>query len=98
MKIDRSGLGRYFRHTAIVKEKDAEAYLQLASERALRKSDTWMIGNSPKSDVNPALEAGLNAVLVPHENTWVLERQDLRTPGAQKFLLVERFGDLRLHF
>ena len=39
--------------------------------RELRKNDTWMIGNSPKSDINPALEAGLNAVLVPHENTWV---------------------------
>ena len=37
-----------------------------------------MIGNSPKSDINPALEAGLNAVLVPHPHTWVLEHQDLR--------------------
>ena len=39
-----------------------------------------MIGNSPKSDINPALEAGLNAVFVPHEHTWVLEKQDIR-PG-----------------
>ena len=98
MKVDRSGLERYFRHTAIVKEKDAAAYARLAEERALRKSDTWMIGNSPKSDINPALEAGLNAVLVPHQNTWVLERQDLRAPGVQRLLTVERFSDLRLHF
>jgi putative hydrolase of the HAD superfamily len=57
-----------------------------------------MIGNSPKSDINPALEAGLNAVLVPHPHTWVLEHQDLRASGNGKFLQVEKFADLKLHF
>ena len=98
LKVDRSGLGRYFGHTAIVKEKDADAYSRLAAERELARNLTWMIGNSPKSDINPALEAGLNAVLVPHPHTWVLEHQDLRESGDGKFLRVERFADLRLHF
>ena len=98
MKVDRSELGRYFAHTAIVKEKDAAAYSRLVTERTLARDSTWMIGNSPKSDINPALEAGLNAVLVPHPHTWVLEHQDLRESGDGKFLRVERFTDLRLHF
>jgi len=98
MKVDRSGLGNYFQHTAIVKEKDRTAYTQLVEERALEKTATWMIGNSPKSDINPALEAGLNAVLVPHPHTWVLERQDLRIPDDRRFLMVERFDELRKHF
>jgi len=98
MKVDRSELGRYFAHTAIVKEKDAAAYSRLVTERELARDSTWMIGNSPKSDINPALEAGLNAVLVPHPHTWVLEHQDLRESGDGKFLRVERFADLRLHF
>ena len=98
LKVDRSGLGRYFRHTAIVKEKDAAAYSRLVEERALARDRTWMIGNSPKSDINPALEAGLNAALVPHAHTWVLERQDLREPGDGRLLKLDRFPDLRLHF
>ena len=98
MKVDRSELGRYFAHTAVVKEKDAPAYSRIVVERGLAQDFTWMIGNSPKSDINPALEAGLNAVLVPHPHTWVLEHQDLRESGAGKFLRVERFADLRLHF
>ncbi len=65
LKIDRSGLGRYFAHTAIVKEKDAAAYRALVETRGMEPERTWMIGNSPKSDINPALEAGLNAVFVP---------------------------------
>ncbi len=98
MKVDRSQLSRYFAHTAVVKEKDAAAYSRLVTERVLARDLTWMIGNSPKSDINPALEAGLNAVLVPHPHTWVLEHQDLRESGDGKFLRVERFADLRLHF
>jgi putative hydrolase of the HAD superfamily len=98
MKVDRSQLGRYFSHTAVVKEKDAKAYAQLVAERGLTRGLTWMIGNSPKSDINPALEAGLNAVLVPHPHTWVLEHQDLRQSGDGRFLTVDRFANLVLHF
>jgi len=98
LKVDRSKLGRYFAHKTVVKEKDVEAYTRLVEERGLRRDSTWMIGNSPKSDVNPALAAGLHAVLVPHPHTWVLEHQDLREPGDCRFLTVERFADLRLHF
>ena len=98
LKVDRSGLARYFAHTAIVKEKDATAYRLLVAERNLDPATTWMIGNSPKSDINPALEAGINAVLVPHKHTWVLEHQDLRDNTDGRFLKVERFSDLKLHF
>ena len=97
LKIDRSGLGVFFGHTAIVKEKDTAAYRKLVEERGMAPDRTWMIGNSPKSDINPALEAGLNAVFVPHAHTWVLEKQDL-LPGKGRLLVMECFGDLRQHF
>jgi putative hydrolase of the HAD superfamily len=97
LKIDRSGLGIYFGHTAIVKEKDAAAYTRLAAQRSMDPARTWMIGNSPKSDINPALEAGLNAVFVPHERTWSLERQDIRR-GKGELRIVERFADLQKEF
>jgi putative hydrolase of the HAD superfamily len=97
MKVERSGLGGYFSHTAIVKEKDAPAYHRLIEERGFDPAATWMIGNSPKSDINPALEAGLNAVLVPHPHTWVLEHQDLRE-GGERLKIVATFGQLRHHF
>jgi putative hydrolase of the HAD superfamily len=58
-----------------------------------------MVGNSPKSDINPALAAGLNAVFVPHDQTWVLEHCDLDAPtGAQQLVTVDRFEDLTKHF
>jgi putative hydrolase of the HAD superfamily len=97
MKIDRSGLGVYFGHTAIVKEKDAEAYGSLSRQRALDPRRTWMVGNSPKSDVNPALAAGLNAVYIPHPRTWGLEREEIQ-PANGRLLVLENFSGLRRHF
>ena len=97
LKIDRSGLGTYFGHTAIVKEKDVAAYRTLVEERGIDPSLAWMTGNSAKSDINPALEAGLNAVFIPHAHTWTLERQDIR-PGQGRLLVLERFTDLKEHF
>jgi putative hydrolase of the HAD superfamily len=97
LKIDRSGLGGFFSHTAIVKEKDASAYRALVAERGMDPALTWMIGNSPKSDINPALEAGLNAVFVPHQHTWLLEKQEL-SAGEGRLLVLERFEQLRESF
>jgi putative hydrolase of the HAD superfamily len=97
LKVDSSGLGIYFGHTAIVREKDAPAYRALVEERRLDPSCTWMVGNSPKSDINPALEAGLNAVFVPHDRTWRLERTDLRS-GPGRILQVKNFAELRNWF
>jgi putative hydrolase of the HAD superfamily len=97
LKLDRSGLGGHFHHTAIVKEKDAEAYRKLASDLRLDPSRTWMIGNSPRSDVNPALDAGLNAVFIPHAHTWTLEREEIQRVDG-RLLILERFSELQEHF
>jgi putative hydrolase of the HAD superfamily len=97
VKIERSGLGAFFAHAAIVKEKDAAAYRALARERGFDPELSWMIGNSPKSDINPALEAGWNAVFVPHARTWTLEREKIE-PREGRLLAVARFADLQRHF
>jgi len=97
LKIDRSGIGRYFEHAAIVKEKNQAAYVDLAEQRQFDHAQTWMIGNSPKSDINPALAAGLNAVFVPHPRTWSLEHAEV-PENHPRLLKVERIRELLDHF
>jgi putative hydrolase of the HAD superfamily len=97
MKVDRSGLALFFQHVGIVREKDEAAYRALACDRGCVLQHTYMIGNSPKSDINPALAAGLNAVYVPHARTWSLERETLPAHHP-RLLTVERITDLRAHF
>ncbi|HKW75612.1 MAG TPA: HAD hydrolase-like protein, partial [Terriglobales bacterium] len=66
---------------------------------ALAPDSTWMIGNSPRSDINPALAAGINAVFVPHDMTWVLEHETVDSPpNGVRLLQVESFSEIRKHF
>ncbi|QUH00397.1 HAD family hydrolase [Saccharopolyspora erythraea] len=96
-KIEASGLAEFFTDIAIVREKETPVYREFVSERDLSPAGTWMIGNSPKSDIWPALEAGLGAVLVPHPMTWSLEARELPTAHAG-FRTVSRFAGLSEHF
>jgi putative hydrolase of the HAD superfamily len=98
-KIERSGLKNYFAATEIVAEKNSAAYETLVEKHQLVRESTWMIGNSPKSDVNPALAVGLNAVFVPHGDTWILEHEEVNAAApTQRLLIVGRFAELREHF
>ena len=98
-KVERSGVKKYFAATEVVAEKDAHMYAHLAEKYECMHDSTWMIGNSPKSDINPALAAGLHAVFVPHGDTWILEHEEVNpAPANQKLLIVGRFAELREHF
>jgi len=99
-KVERSGLKPYFAAVEVVPEKDPAMYREVAGKYGLARDITWMVGNSPKSDVNPALAAGLNAVFVPHDQTWALEHEELAQPGngSGRLLVLEQFAQLRDHF
>lgn len=98
-KIERSKLRGHFTATEIVAEKDAAVYHALAEKYELARESTWMIGNSPKSDINPALAAGLHAVFIPHGDTWILEHEEMNAaPPGQKLLIVGSFAELHEHF
>jgi putative hydrolase of the HAD superfamily len=98
-KVERSGLKEYFAAVEIVSEKDVSTYHSVISKYELLPDATWMIGNSPKSDINPALAAGLNAVFVPHGATWVLEHEEVDSAQPpRQLLVVEEFSELRMHF
>jgi putative hydrolase of the HAD superfamily len=98
-KVERSGLKNYFAAVEIVAEKKSAIYQDLVARYKLDPAITWMIGNSPKSDINPALSAGINAVFIPHDLTWALEHESVDpAPAGQQLLRVEKFADLQKHF
>ena len=97
-KIDLSGLRPLFAHCAVVKEKNLDAYVNLADIRGFDLNRTWMIGNSPKSDINPALAAGMRAVWIPHERTWTLEREEVREVEEGRLKVINTFSELTTLF
>jgi putative hydrolase of the HAD superfamily len=91
-KLARSGLGRFFEQVHVVPEKDADVYQGLILQCELQPERTWMVGNSPRSDINPAVEAGIGAVYVPHPNTWDLEVEEV--VDSERVIALRGFGEL----
>jgi putative hydrolase of the HAD superfamily len=96
-KVERSGLQEFFEAIEIVAEKNSATYQDLIHRHHVVKSHAWMVGNSPRTDINPALQAGLSAAFIPHPATWELEDQELLS-GSGKLLILSKFRDLRDHF
>lgn len=96
-KVERSGLQGFFEFIEIVMEKDMGTYRGLVNKYKIVKSQGWMVGNSPRSDINPALQVGLNAVYIPYANTWILEHEEV-VSGPGKLVIVSNFRGLRGHF
>jgi len=96
-KVERSGLQSYFDAIEIVIEKESSTYGRMIDQFKIVKSHGWMVGNSPRSDINPALQSGLNAVFIPHSATWELEKAELES-GTGRLLILSAFRELRAHF
>ncbi len=97
-KVERSGAMVYFHHMEITGEKTPEDYRRLLETYGLDCDESWMVGNSPRSDINPALEVGLGAVYIPHPSTWSLEHEEVRPSSAARLKVLKRFAELLDHF
>jgi putative hydrolase of the HAD superfamily len=97
-KVARSGLRGRLHQVDVVIEKDPDTYREALRRHGADPAWSWMIGNSPKSDILPAIDAGLGAVFIPHEATWTLELVDLPGTTPERYLVLERFQQLLEHF
>ncbi|MDM7933275.1 HAD family hydrolase [Tabrizicola sp.] len=75
-KLAQSGLGDLFDAVEIVSDKTPAAYRTIFARHGTGPDQAMMVGNSLKSDVIPAIEAGSWGVHVPHGLTWALEAAD----------------------
>ena len=98
LKVERSGIEEYFKQVVIVPEKDVTTYHRVVDELRIDPLRAWMVGNSPRSDINPALAAGLNAVYIPHPHTWHLEHEEVQNMNDGRLLTLSTFADLRTSF
>lgn len=92
LKVENSGLARHFKRVIVPPEKDVDAYRRLVADHGFDPEATWMVGNSPRSDINPALAAGLGAVFIPHSKTWSLELAEV-TPSP-RLVVLQKFAEM----
>ncbi len=92
-KLAASGLGDLFAGVEIVSEKTAATYRTVFARHGTGPDDAVMVGNSLKSDVIPALEAGAWAAHVPYHITWAHEMADAPS-GHPRFRVLDTIADL----
>ncbi len=96
-KLERSGLAGFFHDTEIVFEKTIKTYRQVVRQHQLDAGTTWMIGNSPRSDINPAKAAGLRTIFIPYHTTWQHGIEEI-SPNGGETIVLEHFGELAGRF
>lgn len=93
-KVKRSGLGVHFSDIHILSDKNETAYKRIVEELNIRPHEFAMVGNSLKSDVLPALEAGCYGVYVPFYVTWQAERVEQQDITHQRYRKIEKITEL----
>jgi putative hydrolase of the HAD superfamily len=92
-KLAQSGLGDFFQAVEIVSDKSRPTYERIFARHGDGAEHAMMVGNSLKSDVVPAIEAGSWGVFVPHELTWVIEHVEA-PKAAPRFREIGHLGEL----
>ncbi|MEM5518629.1 HAD family hydrolase [Henriciella sp. AS95] len=92
-KLAQSGLGDYFDGVEIVSNKTPDVYERIFGATEGGPEAAMMVGNSLKSDIIPAIEAGAWGVHVPHDLTWALERAD-PPEHADRFRAIKMIDEL----
>ncbi|MAM62151.1 HAD family hydrolase [Maritimibacter sp. UBA3975] len=92
-KLAQSGLGDLFDGVEIVSDKKPATYHAIFARHDIRPEAAMMVGNSLKSDVIPAIEAGAWGTYVPHDLTWALEHAEPPT-GEARYHEIARLGEL----
>ncbi|TIQ38070.1 MAG: HAD family hydrolase [Mesorhizobium sp.] len=92
-KLAQSGMGDLFDAVEIVSDKSADTYARIFSRHGDGPQNSMMVGNSLRSDVVPAIEAGGWGIHVPHELTWAVEHAEAPI-AAPRFREIANLGEL----
>lgn len=89
-RVDAFPYREMFDVIRIVERKSTVVFRHLAIELSISVEDSWVVGDSLRSDVMPALAAGLNAILIANHNWIEVERDEQRPHNLH---VVDRLGD-----
>lgn len=91
-KVDVLGLTSYFNKVFIIKRKNKNEFSKILRKinPSICKRDIWMIGNSIKFDIMPALDNKINAIWIPSKS-WGYENA---SNNAKGFVTLSGLNDL----
>lgn len=89
-KLELTGLKKYFSAIYVLRYKSVEEYQNILMEHNLDKKNTWIVGNSVRSDLNPGLRLGVNCILIPYLS-WKFEEEE---PLSESYLQLDSLEEV----
>ncbi len=90
--MEHSVLKDQYHEIYILDHKTGEEIRQVIKKSKLEASKSWAVGNSVKSDIKPAMQAGLKAIWIPHTETWAYENDT--EPNSSNFYKVSSLSQI----
>lgn len=98
-KIIQLGLEAYFEDRVFISaHKNNKALQKVLNKIPANKESIWMIGNSLKTDIKPAIELGINAIHIPSEIEWSYNIVDIELEQKGTFAELTSLLDLPVFF
>ncbi len=92
-KIVHSELDKLVDDYFVVPEKNDREYRRILEKFSWKAHETCMVGNSPKSDINPALRSGMYAIHIPYRDTWKVDIEPIISHNGY-FTILKSFSEL----
>lgn len=94
-KVEIVGIAHYFGDRIFVTpRKNSEVLQTIIDKHNLDKESTWMIGNSMKSDIMPAVQVGIKAVYIPGLFQWAYDNVNLQESEKNSFITLKTLKEV----
>ncbi|KKI92824.1 HAD family hydrolase [Bacillus sp. SA1-12] len=94
-KIAQLELTTYFEHRIFISEhKDTTALSDILKTIKANPKVTWMVGNSLRTDIVPALEMNIHAIYIPAESEWQYNVVDVNVDHSSAYLTVNSLQEV----
>lgn len=94
-KVTEAGLERYFADRIhITRHKNVEFLNGLIRSHGFDRKNTWMIGNSLRTDILPALKNGIHAIFMPVEREWEYNQIEIDVKPAGAYFTLTSLSQI----
>ncbi|MCG8568570.1 MAG: HAD family hydrolase [Spirochaetes bacterium] len=93
-KLKDTGMEAFFHHIEIMSDKKEKNYLNLLNHLDIKPQQFLMIGNSLKSDIEPVINIGAQAIHIPFHHTWEFEKASQQPLNQKNYFQVEKITDI----
>lgn len=94
-KIEQMKLAAYFDDRIYIRQhKNVEALENILSSQGFDRTRTWMIGNSLRTDVLPAVTAGIKSIYLKQQNEWSYNLIELKQELQEAVMTISAIHEV----